>query len=72
MKKSFKLKNLDCANCAQKMEDGIKKIPGVEEVAVSFLMQKITITAQDNEFDRIVTDVVKICRRIEPDCEIML
>lgn len=72
MKKSFKLKNLDCANCAQKMEDGIKKIPGVEEVAVSFLMQKITITAQDNEFDRIVTDVVKICRRIEPDCEIVL
>ncbi len=70
MKKSFKLVDLDCANCAQKMEDAIKKIDGVQDANVSFLMQKMTLTADDDRFDEIVQEVVKVCNRVEPDCEI--
>ncbi len=72
MKKVYKLEDLDCANCAQKMEDAIKKIDGVEDAAVSFLMQKMTITAEDSRFDEIMKQVVKICRKVEPDCKILL
>ena len=69
MKKSFKLVDLDCANCAQKMEDAIKRIDGVQDANVSFLMQKMTLTAEDDRFDEIVQQV---CKRVEPDCEIKL
>lgn len=72
MKKVFKLVDLDCANCAQKMEDAINKIDGVEEAAVSFMAQKLTITADDEKFDEIMKKVVKACKKVEPDCEIKL
>ena len=72
MKKSFKLADLDCANCAQKMEDAIKKLDGVQDATVSFLNQKLTLTAEDGRFDEILKKVVKTCRKVEPDCEIVL
>lgn len=72
MKKTFKLRDLDCANCAQKMEDAIKKLDGVEDAQVNFLMQKLTLTAQDSRFDEILKSVVKAVKRVEPDCEIIL
>ena len=72
MKKSFKLVDLDCANCAQKMEDAIKRIDGVQDANVSFLMQKMTLTAEDDRFDEIVQQAVKVCKRVEPDCETKL
>lgn len=72
MKKTFQLIDLDCANCAQKMEDAVRKIDGVEAVQVSFLTQKMTLTADDASFDKIVKQAVKVCRRIEPDCEIQM
>lgn len=72
MKKVFKLVDLDCANCAQKMEDAIRKLDGVTNVQVSFLTQKLTLTADDKSFDSIVSSMVKLCRKIEPDCEIIL
>ena len=72
MKKTFDLVDLDCANCAQKMEDAVRKIDGVEDVSVSFLTQKMTLTADDTKFDKIVKQAVKACKRIEPDCEIQL
>lgn len=72
MKKSFKLVDLDCANCAQKMEDAIKKIDGVEDATVSFIMQKMTVVADEEQFDDIMKKVVKVCKRVEPDCEIQL
>ena len=55
MKKTFKLVDLDCANCAQKMEDAINKLPGVT-ATVSFMAQKLTIEADD--VDSIMKDVV--------------
>ena len=72
MKKQFKLQNLDCANCAAKMEEAIKKIEGVESASVSFLTQKLVIEAEDARFDAIMKQAVKVCRRIEPDCTILL
>ena len=70
MKKSFKLEDLDCAHCAAKMEDAIRKLPGVTNATVSFLTQKMTIEAED--VDALMKDVVKVCRKVEPDCEILL
>ncbi len=72
MKKVFKLENLDCANCAQKMERGIRKIEGVEDCTVSFMSQKMTLTADDERFDSILKEAVKLCRKIEPDCVIVI
>ena len=72
MKKVFELEDLDCANCAAKMEAAIKKIDGVHDANVSFMTQKMTIEADDAEFDAIMKKVVKTCRKVEPDCEIKL
>ena len=71
MKKKFKLEDLDCANCAAKMEDAIKKIPGVNDAVVRFMTQKMTIDAEDERFEEIMDEVVKICAKVEPDCRIL-
>ena len=70
MKKTFKLIDLDCANCAAKIENAITKLPGVTDATVSFLTQKMTIEAED--VDAVMKEVVKACRKVEPDCEIVL
>ena len=70
MKKTYKLIDLDCANCAAKMEAAIKKLPGVTDATVSFLSQKMTIEADD--VDAIIKDVVKCIKKVEPDCEVVL
>ena len=72
MKKSFKMIDLDCANCAAKMEAAIKKIDGVEDAAVSFMAQKLTIQAEEARFDAVVREAVKVCKKVEPDCEVVL
>ena len=72
MKKKFKLEDLDCANCAAKMEDAIKKIDGVNDATVSFLAQKMTIDAVDEKFDDIMKEVVAVCAKVEPDCKILM
>lgn len=72
MKKKFKLTDLDCANCAAKMETAIKKIDGVSDATVSFMMQKMTVEAEDSRFDEIMKQVVAICKKVEPDCIINL
>ena len=71
MKKVFKLKDLDCANCAAKMENAINKLDGVEKATVSFMTQKMTITASDDKFDSIISEAEKIIKKIEPDCAIL-
>ena len=70
MKKVFQLQDLDCANCAAKMERAIAKIDGVNEVNVSFLTQRMAIDADETRFDEIMEKVVKTCRKVEPDCTI--
>ena len=72
MKKVFKLVDLDCANCAAKMERAIAQLDGVQSVTVSFLAQKLTLEADDARFDEIVREMVKCVKKVEPDCEIIL
>ena len=72
MKKHFKLRDLDCANCAAKMEEAIKKLDGVNDAAVSFMTQKLTLDADDARFDEILQQAVKVCKKVEPDCTILV
>ena len=72
MKKIYKLEELDCANCAAKMEAAINKIEGVEKASVSFMMQKLIIEAEEARLDEIMKKAVKVCKKIEPDCRIIL
>lgn len=72
MKKKFKLQDLDCANCAAKMEEAIKKIDGVNDASVSFMTQKMMVDAVDEKFDAVMQEVVRVCAKVEPDCQILL
>ena len=72
MRKTYKLIDLDCAHCAAKMETAIQKIDGVTEASVSFLTQKLTVEAEDSRFEEIMKQVVKACKKVEPDCVIKL
>lgn len=70
MKKIFKIENIDCANCAAKIENGIKKIEGVTSCSLSFFSEKLIIEADEEKFDAIMKEALKIARKVEPDCEI--
>ncbi|MBQ4065630.1 MAG: cation transporter [Clostridia bacterium] len=72
MKKTYNLIDLDCANCAAKMEAAIKKIDGVTDATVSYMTQKLTIEAPDDLFDKVLKQAVKAIRKVEPDCEVEL
>ncbi|MCI2105626.1 MAG: heavy-metal-associated domain-containing protein [Intestinimonas sp.] len=72
MRKTYRLRDLDCANCAAKMERGISKIPGVQSASISFMTQRLTIEADEPLLDSIIKQAVKVCRKIEPDCTILL
>ena len=71
MTKTYKIE-VDCANCAAKMEEAIKKIPGVNDASVSFMNQKMTVDAEDEKFDDIMKEVVAVCAKVEPDCRILM
>ncbi len=70
MKKKFTLSEIDCANCAAKMEDGINKIDGVEEASINFMAQKLTVECDEERYDEIVEQIKMVIKKIEPKCEI--
>ena len=72
MTKTYKMQDLDCANCARKMEDAIRKLEGVTEVHVNFLTQKMILPADDARFEEIVREAVKCVRRVDPDCQVVM
>ncbi len=72
MKKVFELIDLDCAHCAARMEEGIRKLAGVNDVSVNFLTQKLMLEADDAVFDKVLKQAVKICRKIESDCTVVI
>ena len=71
MKKKFKCE-IDCANCAAKVEDAIKKLDGVNDASVNFMMQKFTLDAVDEKFDSILEEAIKVGKKIEPDFSVEL
>lgn len=70
MKKTFKLENLDCANCAAKMETAIRKIDGVSDCSISFMAQKMSIEADDEGFDDILKAAQKAISKVDRACKI--
>ncbi|NLD18108.1 MAG: heavy-metal-associated domain-containing protein [Tissierellia bacterium] len=71
MKKSYRLEELGCANCAQKMESAISKIDGVDEVKINFMTSKIRITADDEKFDDVLNLAQQEITKLERDCKIV-
>ena len=72
MKKVYRLQDLDCANCAAKIENAINKLPQVESAVVSFLTQKMTVTYAEGVDEAEALQQVKKCiRKVEPDCEVL-
>lgn len=70
MKKSYKI-DVDCANCANLMEQAAQKVPGVASLSVSYMALKMTVEfAEGFSPDAVMADVLKTCRKIEPDCKI--
>ena len=70
MKKTYNLENLDCANCAAKIENAVKEIEGVKDASVSFIMQKLSFET-DEDAEKILTEIKKVISKVEPDCEII-
>ena len=71
MKKRYKFE-VDCANCAAKVEEAVKKIDGVNDATVNFLAQKMVLDADDARFDEILQEVIAVAKKVEPDCELYL
>ncbi len=71
MKKIFTIQNLDCGHCAQKIEDRLSNLEHVQSARVNFIMQTLTIEAEDVYFQSVMDEAVKVAKKIEPDCEIM-
>ncbi|MBR5452842.1 MAG: heavy-metal-associated domain-containing protein [Clostridia bacterium] len=70
MTKSYNIE-VDCANCAAKMQDAAGKVTGVISVNVSFMALKMTVEFEDGaDTQKVMKDILRVCRRIEPDCEI--
>ena len=71
MKKKFTIE-VDCANCAAKIENAVKELPGVTNASISFMAQKMMLEADDDQFDAVLQEAVKVAKKVEPDFEIEL
>ena len=71
MRKAFKLQDLDCANCAAKMENAIKNIEGVKSASISFMTQKLVLEADDDRFEAVLDEAQHACKKFEPYCVIL-
>lgn len=73
MKKTYKLRDLDCANCAAKMERAINKLPGITNATVSFMSQRMILECPDDtDMDALMNEVLGVIRKVEPDCEVVM
>ena len=71
LKKKLKMNNLDCANCAMKMQEAISKLDGVNDVQINFMFQKMTIDADDERFDEIIKLAESECKKFEKNVSIL-
>lgn len=72
MRKTFKLEDLDCANCAAKLERAISEIDGVTRASVSFIAQKMIVEADDADMDKIISAIPKAAKKAVPDCTVII
>lgn len=68
MKKVINLEDLDCANCAAKMECAVKKVEGVTNANVNFMMQRMTLEIDSENPQAVLAEIKKVCKKVEPDC----
>ena len=68
VKKVYRVENLDCANCAAKMECAVKKVEGVSNANVNFMMQKMTVEIDSDQPNAVLAEIKKVCKKVEPDC----
>lgn len=68
MKKVIALQDLDCANCAAKMECAVKKVEGVSNANVNFMMQKMTVEIDSDQPNAVLAEIKKVCKKVEPNC----
>ena len=66
--KVINLEDLDCANCAAKMECAIKKVEGVTNANVNFMMQRMTVEIDSENPQAVLAEIKKVCKKVEPDC----
>lgn len=71
MRKSFQLSDLDCANCAAKLEEAISKLPELSNVSVNFMAQKLSFETNSDNLEEIVKQIRQVISKIEPECELM-
>lgn len=72
MKKTLKIE-VDCANCANLIEESAKKVQGIKNVVVNFMTQKMIVDFEENvNCDDVIKNVITACKKVEPDCEIFL
>lgn len=70
MKKTYDIE-VDCANCANLMEEATKKIEGIKDASVNFMTQKMTVEFEEGQDPKkVMKNVLKACKKVEPDCEI--
>jgi len=72
MKKTYQMEDLDCASCAAKMESAVAKLSGVKSCSISYMTQKITIETESDDQGELMKEIVRLCRKVEPDCRIKL
>ena len=70
MKKKFRLNEIDCANCAMKLEEAVKAVDGVTSAKVNYMMQKLTFEAADDAIAEVEKAVLSVCSKMEPDMEV--
>ncbi len=70
MIKKFDMENVDCANCAAKMEEGIKKLDGVNDARVNFLTQKLVLDTDREDISALMKEILKLCQKVDGDVEI--
>ena len=71
MKKIYKMQNLDCANCAAKMETAISKIDGVESCSISFMSQKMTLEVDETKLEEVLTAAQNAVKKVDRACKII-
>ncbi len=72
MKRTFKIEDLDCPNCAAKLEKAISEIDGVKKASVSFIAGKMIVEAEDSDFEAIVAKIPSVAKKTIPDCTVII
>ena len=72
MKKVIAMQDLDCANCAAKMEHAIRKIDGVQSCSINFMLQRMTLELDDNNSAEIINQIKAAVKKVEPDCKLKI